>query len=113
MGEITKYIRRAKASRATGFALPVIETPEDALRAAREVAAGLGALPEGPRVAFLSDLQELSEALDGRIARLDQEMADSQRKLQQSRFGSQVCRSYVKSASAVAALKAPRRPPCP
>jgi hypothetical protein len=111
MGEINRYLRRAKASRAADFALPVIETPEDALRAAREVAAGLGALPDGARLARLSELQELSDALDGRIARLGEEMADNQRRLQQSRFGSQVCRSYIKSAGAAASLKARR--PCP
>ncbi len=124
MAGIDKYVRKAAQSKQAGFTLPVIESAEDALRVAREAAASLQTLPDDARLALLSDLGELSTAISGRIDRLQQELAITSLQLQQARFGSKVCRSYMQNggrapapaadpAGVVVKLDTRRRPPCP
>jgi hypothetical protein len=113
MADIYKYIRKAAASKQADFALPVIDSPEEAIRVAREAAASLAKLPEHQRLSLLSDLDQLSQALAGRVERLRREMDSERMKIRDARFGRQVCNSYARSVSAVINLGARRRPPCP
>jgi hypothetical protein len=124
MSGIDKYIRKATKSKREAFALPVIDSAEDAVRMAREAAASLQSLPDDQRLALLSDLEELSDAIGGRIDHLQQALAETGLKLQQARLSRKACLSYVQGASraapqapdkdsVVVKLDARRRPPCP
>jgi hypothetical protein len=104
MGELIRYIRKARASRYANFRLPIITSPEEAKAIAAKVGAELVSLPANEKLSLLSDLQVLSDALEGRIQRLDEEMAEARLKLQQVRFSRRVCRSYAQSAAAVIQL---------
>lgn len=111
MSEIDRYIRKAIASKRADFALPVIDSPEDAMRVIRAVAARLPTLPENEQLVLLSDLAELSSALAARVERLDREMARDRVKIHEARFGRRVCASYARHAGVVVQLNSRRRPP--
>jgi len=113
MTNIRKYVRKAAASKRADFTLPVIDSADDALRAAREVAESLKRLPEAEQLALLSDLDELSKAIDARVEVLQNELAETGAKLKQVRFGRKVCDSYAQRAGGVIRLDAKRRPSCP
>jgi hypothetical protein len=113
MSNIHKYIRKASASERADFDLPVIDTPEEALRVVRDVAEQLKHLPNEERLSLLSDLCELSKALTGRIERLQQELAVNRAKLHDARVSRRACASYARNAGVVVPLGAKRRPPCP
>ncbi|MHB8284546.1 MAG: hypothetical protein ACYDD1_07705, partial [Caulobacteraceae bacterium] len=81
MSELGRYLRKAKASRAAGFSLPVIASPEDAVRVVREAGAQLAHLSPSQRLALLSDLKELSMLLGGQMKHLEREMTDIREKL--------------------------------
>jgi ABC-type Zn2+ transport system substrate-binding protein/surface adhesin len=104
MGELIRYIRKARASRHANFRLPIVTSPEEAKAIAAKVGAELAALPPNEKLSLLSDLQVLSDALEGRIRRLDEDMAETRLKLQQVRLSRRVCRSYAQSAAAVIQL---------
>ncbi|MDR3511970.1 MAG: hypothetical protein P4L73_10060 [Caulobacteraceae bacterium] len=105
MAGIEKFVRLARASQRTGFALPVIESADEAVKVVREVAAGLASLPENDRLNLLSDLRELSIALEGRSERLRQEMAGNLLTLKAASFGRKVCSAYARNAAAVARIR--------
>jgi hypothetical protein len=124
MTGIDKYIRRAAQSKRAAFTLPVIDSAEDAVQAAREAAASLQALPDDQRLALLSDLEALSLAIDGRIDHLQQALAETGLQLLQARQSRRVCLSYVQGAGqasgpqpdqdqGVIRLDSRRRRPCP
>lgn len=113
MSSIEKFIRKAALSERVEFELPVIDTPEEALRVVREVAALAKHLPSDERLSLLSDLCELSRALSGRIERLQRDLAANEAKLREARVSREACASYARTASTVVPLGAKRRPPCP
>jgi hypothetical protein len=113
MSSIEKFIRKAALSERVEFELPVIDTPEEALRVVREVAELAKNLPGNERLSLLSDLCELSRALSGRIERLQKELASSQANLHGARVSREACASYARAAGVVVPLGTKRRPPCP
>jgi hypothetical protein len=108
MAGIEKFVRLARASKRADFALPVIESADEAAKIVREVAAGLAKLPEKDRLNLLSDLQELSAALEGRSKRLRREMADNLVTLKAARFSRRVCSAYARSAASAARYRSRR-----
>ena len=74
METFEKLAARARAAREVEGQAPVVETVGDAIVLARAVARQLDGLTGDARLLMLSNLDDVRRALDGRMARLAEEM---------------------------------------
>lgn len=81
MAVVEKLQARVRASRASGGETPVVETVADAIALARAVSQRLDDLSGDERLLMLSNLDEVRRALDGRMARLEADMAERRGRL--------------------------------
>lgn len=107
MDRIEQLRLKAEASRQFDFALPVVDTVEDARAIAAQVAAQVAALPDDQRLLALSHLNDLRETLDGRLGLLEREMAENRRQLRLVNQGLEACKRY--GAGEALSRRRPRR----
>ena len=81
MGAVEKLAGKARASRASQGEIPVVETVADAIALAHAVSQRLDSLSGDDKLLMLSNLDEVRRALDGRMARLEAEMAEQRGRL--------------------------------
>jgi len=81
MAAVEKLSAKARASRLVQGEAPIVETAADAIALARAVSQRLEGLSGDERLLMLSNLDEVRRALDGRMARLETDMAEHRRQL--------------------------------
>lgn len=105
MADILRYVGKARASRNANFGVPIITSPDEARRLAAEIGEALARMSPSERLSLFSDLQVLSDALDGRVRRLSADLAENRLKLEHLRRGRRACLSYAQSAASVVQLR--------
>jgi hypothetical protein len=81
MTAVEKLSAKAQASRLAEGEIPIVETVADAIALARAVSQRLEGLSGDDRLLMLSNLDEVRRALDGRMARLETDMAEQKQRL--------------------------------
>ncbi|UAL10897.1 hypothetical protein [Caulobacter segnis] len=81
MATVEKLSAKAQVSRLAQGEAPIVETVADAIALARAVSQRLEGLTGDDRLLMLSNLDEVRRALDGRMARLETDMAEQRQRL--------------------------------
>lgn len=95
--DLARLRRLARASQRAGHAVPVVETPDEALRLAKAVARGLADLSEDERLVLLSDLDAIGRTLAQRLRRLEAEMVQARGDLNAVNRGCAAMASYLRA----------------
>jgi len=94
METFEKLSGKAQASRACHGQAPVVETVADAIALARAVSQRLDSLSGDEKLLMLSNLDEVRQALDGRMARLEADMAEQRGRLREVNTGLRAVDGY-------------------
>ncbi len=95
--DLARLRHLARESRKAGHAMPVVETPAEALRLAQAVARGLADLSEDERLVLLSDLDAIGRTLALRLRRLEADMAQARGDLHAVNQGCAAMASYLRA----------------
>ena len=95
METVARLTTRAARSRQAQTAQPVLETVEQAIALAQAVARGLDGLHGDARLLMLSNLDDVRQALDGRMQQLEREMADERQRLRSVNHGLRAVDGYA------------------
>jgi hypothetical protein len=95
METIAKLTTRAARSRQAQAAEPVVETVEQAIALAQAVARGLDGLKGDARLLMLSNLDDVRQALDARMSRLESELTTERERLRSVNQGLRAVDGYA------------------
>lgn len=94
METVARLTTQAARSRRAQAAQPVVETVEQAIALAQAVARGLDGLQGDARVLMLSNLDDVRQALDGRMQQLERDMAEERQRLRSVNHGLRAVDGY-------------------
>lgn len=95
METVARLTTRAARSRQAQAGLPVVENVEQAIALAQAVARGLDGLKGEARLLMLSNLDDVRQALDGRMQQLEREMAEEGQRLRSVNHGLRAVDGYA------------------
>jgi CHASE3 domain sensor protein len=95
METVAKLTTRAARSRRAQAAEPVVETVEQAIALAQAVARGLDGLTGEARLLMLSNLDDVRQALDERMSKLEDELATERERLRSVNQGLRAVDGYA------------------
>ncbi len=96
LGAIDDLRLRAERSRQSGYALPVVASPEEAKALAWAIARQLAALSGRDRLVALAEIDHAYSALEGRLERLSGELEENRRLLRAANDGGAACDAYTR-----------------
>ncbi len=105
MTNIRRYIERAARAGDLKHETQVIASAEEARAVGRDIAAEIAGLSPEERLIVLSDLHELNQALEQRLPRLHQELAEVREQLHLVQRGVRACNRYAQGAGLSRAAK--------
>jgi len=95
METVARLTTQAARSRRAQATQPVVETVEQAIALAQAVARGLDGLHGDARLLMLSNLDDVRQALDGRMQQLERDMAEERQRLRSVNHGLRAVDGYA------------------
>src|SRR5690242_16324199 len=94
MSIVVELRARAERCRTSTFTVPVVASVDEARELAKQIADQLAGLSGREALLCLASLHDVQAVLSTRVARLQAEMASTQRELRLVADASRACRSY-------------------
>ena len=95
METVAKLTTRAARSRQAQAAEPVVDSVEQAIALAQAVARGLDGLKGDARLLMLSNLDDVRQALDARMGKLEDDLAAERERLRSVNHGLRAVDGYA------------------